>query len=377
MNIEESTKKEGIHIIIDYLSATFPFKNFDDDLEKKVVEETVLLISQFMGFPLEEVTEDEYATARYRYQYQIGDSIKLRLLGPELKTGMPSCHLELRGQGCREFENQGEKTFYDLLFFLMIRLNANITRIDIAIDDYDGSIVTQNMIKKALDSRKYTTSFKKKSYKLIGSDEEGWSIQFGSHLSTQMLVIYDKKKEQLSKNNECEQDYWLRYEMRFTKEKAYNVCFTLLDHKDDFQNFVYGLLYEMIDFKEDNAYSEVDQYKVETISWWKKFLHEVKKSQIIKYKVHETTLERYLNWVTPILTFYFLFRYIYNAHDMKKFLLNLLNDIQDYFSKMDPKRLLKLNKLLKETGQPHLKKNELSLIFQEVEEFLSREELPF
>lgn len=93
--------------------------------------------------------------------------------------------------------------------------------------------------------------------------------------------------------------------------------------------------------------------------------------------MHETTLERYLNWVTPILTFYFLFRYIYNAHDMKKFLLNLLNDIQDYFSKMDPKRLLKLNKLLKETGQPHLKKNELSLIFQEVEEFLSREELPF
>ena len=67
MNIEESTKKEGIHIIIDYLSATFPFKNFDDDLEKKVVEETVLLISQFMGFSLEEVTEDEYATARYRY----------------------------------------------------------------------------------------------------------------------------------------------------------------------------------------------------------------------------------------------------------------------------------------------------------------------
>ena len=36
----ESDIKQGVHIIIDYLSVSFPFRNFNDDLEKKVVEET-------------------------------------------------------------------------------------------------------------------------------------------------------------------------------------------------------------------------------------------------------------------------------------------------------------------------------------------------
>lgn len=40
LNINTNVKI-GVHIIIDYLSVSFPFKNFNDELEKSVVEQTV------------------------------------------------------------------------------------------------------------------------------------------------------------------------------------------------------------------------------------------------------------------------------------------------------------------------------------------------
>ena len=33
--------KSGVHIIIDYLSVSFPFRNFNEELEKTVVEQMV------------------------------------------------------------------------------------------------------------------------------------------------------------------------------------------------------------------------------------------------------------------------------------------------------------------------------------------------
>ena len=369
--------KSGIHIIIDYLSVSFPFRNFNEELEKTVVEQTVWIIGSFMGFSKEEIVEEEYSTSRYKYQYQIGDNIILRLVGPDLKNGMPSCHLELRGQGCREFENQGDKTFYDLIHFLVIRLNGNVTRIDIAIDDYEGVHCDIVKIKTALDERHYTTSFRMKTYELHGSNEKGWSLQFGSHQSSQMLVIYDKLKEQLSKNIDCEQKFWTRYELRYKKDKAYNVCLNLLEHKDDFQNYVYGLLYEMLDFKVPNNYDENNKYKANTLDWWKSFLNEVDKSEIIKYKIKSVTLERYLNWIMPILGLYFVFRYQYNNHNMQKFLLSLLDDSKESLKNIDSRKIKKINDYLKGCKQKPINKKDINKIINEIEFYIDQESLPF
>lgn len=376
LNINTNVK-EGVHIIIDYLSVSFPFKNFNDDLEKSVVEQTVWMISSFMGFDKSEIVEEEYATSRYKYQYQIGDNIILRLIGPELKNGLPSCHLELRGQGCREFENQGEKTFYDLIHFLVIRLNGNVTRIDIAIDDYEGQYCTIAKIKQALDTRFYTTSFRIKTYELHGSNEKGWSLQFGSHQSSQMLVIYDKLKEQLTKGIDCEQTFWTRYELRYKKDKAYNVCLNLLEHQEDFQSYVYGLLLDMIDLKVPNNYDENHQYEADTISWWNDFLNNVKKSEIIKYKTKSTTLQRYLEWIQPILGLYFVFRYQYNNRNMKKFLLTFLDDSKESLEHIDSRKLKKINDYLKSTNQTPIDKNDIAKILNEIIYYIEQEELPF
>lgn len=107
------------------------------------------------------------------------------------------------------------KTLYDFLIFFVTILNARPTRIDIAIDDFTGKYSDFNWIKEKLDKKQFCTTFNKKYYKIHGCNEEGYSIEFGSRLSTQMLVIYEKLKEQLSKGIEVDTDYWLRLEMRY------------------------------------------------------------------------------------------------------------------------------------------------------------------
>ena len=216
-----------------------------------------------------------------------------------------------------------------------------------------------------------------KTYELHGSNEKGWSLQFGSHQSSQMLVIYDKLKEQLSKNIDCEQKFWTRYELRYKKDKAYNVCLNLLEHKDDFQNYVYGLLYEMLDFKVPNNYDENNKYKADTLDWWKSFLNEVDKSEIIKYKIKSVTLERYLNWIMPILGLYFVFRYQYNNHNMQKFLLSLLDDSKESLKNIDSRKIKKINDYLKGCKQKPINKKDINKIINEIEFYIDQESLPF
>jgi anti-anti-sigma factor len=144
------------------------------------------------------VTKEPYAQNRFKYQYLLGDSIILRLLGPELKSGYKTCMIELKGEGCREFENKNlDKSWMDFLEFFVIRLNANPTRIDLTIDDYDGSIISFEWLKQQLDQENFTTNFKSKKYTIHGNSVDGYSIQMGNRSSVQELVIYEKNKEQI------------------------------------------------------------------------------------------------------------------------------------------------------------------------------------
>ena len=52
-----------------------------------------------------------------------------------------TCHLELKGEGCRDFEKRNpDKSWINFVLFL-VQLNARFKRIDIAIDDFSGKDV--------------------------------------------------------------------------------------------------------------------------------------------------------------------------------------------------------------------------------------------
>ena len=120
-------------IKIDYISVTFPLVLQQEDNEIEIVMDTVKMISNYLQVDYLEVKREEYSTLRYRYQYNLGDSIILRLSGPENDTGYRTCHLELKGEGCRDFERRNPNKNWSDFFYFLLRLNGKFKRIDVAI----------------------------------------------------------------------------------------------------------------------------------------------------------------------------------------------------------------------------------------------------
>lgn len=85
--IELEEKKTGIHIVIDYFTATFPFICYEEDSEYSIVNDIILMIGEFFNIQKDDIEECNYAMHRFEYQYKLSEHITLRLCGPELKSG--------------------------------------------------------------------------------------------------------------------------------------------------------------------------------------------------------------------------------------------------------------------------------------------------
>ena len=278
----------NIEVKIDYFSATFPLNVDDSDSLLFAVHETVRLIALYLNIKDEEIFLQKYSTNNYNYQYMLGEYIILRLDGPMNAYYQRTCHLELKGDACRDFETRNkDKTWINFLLF-MKQLNARFKRIDIAIDDFKGDVINLPWIMKKVDNHLYTSVFRSNS-KPIGRLEDGLTLQFGSNDSDVELVIYDKKKERIKRKKSDSHIYWLRYEMRFRNNNAAKIAYMLASMyaKDEIplygtklQKFAFEQLYRIIDFKVDNNYSQHNQRLADTDPKWLEFLHNVEKGEL-------------------------------------------------------------------------------------------------
>jgi len=284
------------------------------------------------------------------------------MAGPKSKAGWPTCSILLKGTGCREFERLNpDKTWYDFILFFITILNANPTQIDLTVDDYDGEYFDFNWIKNKLDKGNFTSTFQKKYYKLHGCAEEGYSIEFGSHSSTQMLVIYEKLKEQKKKKKDVNANYWLRLEMRYMHEKALYTCLDLLDKVDpnniidSFNKYVLSILYQMLDIKIDNNYSLTDQSKVETDPKWHDFLNNVDKIKINKPKSKESTFDIFKKYILQTYYEYFIVIYLISKKDIYTTLISIIDDVLTKIDLIDNLKLKKINTYLEELHHPKIR----------------------
>jgi len=339
------------------------------------------MISTYLNYQKKDVYKEPYAQNRFKYQYTIGDSITLRLIGPELKSGYASCMIELKGEGCREFENNNpEKTWIDFLVFFVIRLNASPTRIDLAIDDYEGSIINFKWLKENLDRGQFLTTFKNKRYTIHGNQVDGFSLQLGSRTSVQELVIYEKNKEQRKKGIECNQEYWLRFEMRFRQIKAYDIAMNIINLSsiNGFKTFAYERLFEMLDFKVKNNYNEHNQRKAQTDPNWLKFLGEVNKAKLVRYKISKSTYETYLNHMNPRIASYVINLILHYESNIYLSLTRILEVALYDFEKMDDKKLKRYNDYLSEANLKEITEEDLEELKTKIEEEIERRsDLPF
>ena len=77
-----------------------------------------------------------------------------------------------------------------------------------------------------------------------------------------------------------------------------------------FNAYTTGLLYQLLDLKEDNNYSDENQYKAETLPKWKEFLEDALKVSISKPEPRKNIWLKYENYILQTLPMYLLTKYI-------------------------------------------------------------------
>lgn len=365
-----------IEVKIDYLSVTFPLDcNADDNVLFKV-HEMVGIMASFFNVEAFEISKDTYAQNNFNYQYKLGENIVLRLDGPLNECYQKTCHLELKGEGCREFEVRcKEKNWHDLFIFLVC-LNAKFKRIDIAIDDYSGEDIQLDYIHKKIKNHYFTSVFKSNP-KPIGTLKDGLTLQFGTNRSDTELVIYDKLKERISRKKEVDKDYWVRYEMRFRNNNAEKIVLMLVRDFDKLMITAYEQLYRLLDIKEDNSYNRREQSRVNTDSKWTSFLNGVEKGIIPKSTFDKTaTFENYLKSAKPYISTFLLYLYKCVGHQPDLFEMEIYKFMKNEL-KLSKKAFKNLNIYLANSASKPIDDTELAIIKNEAAKLIEEKSLPF
>ena len=252
------------------------------------------------------------------------------------KAGSNTSLLEIKGHGCREFENRyyamhkdfGIRTRQDiiregwiLLFEECLAITGKCTRIDIPTDDFSGNI-TIDEIKEKIDKREYTTRIRsleknhthheeegeedeivktdklKGVNRIVDSKLSGYSATFGKREHVQ-LCIYDKYAEQKKKGFIADADSWVRYEVRYYHENANLEMIELMNalkHKKEV-NHIVGCLAGMFEFKEPSNYTSKNLYKAKTWSKWASFIGDVEKRGALSKTPTKNDIQSMISWL--------------------------------------------------------------------------------
>lgn len=181
------------------------------------------------------------------------------------KEGMGVC-VQLSGQGCRSFETYGSGDF-DGLFKLILENHSfesderlmNLTRLDIAYDDFQGLLDLDVLISETSKGN-YVSRFHDWEY-TVGT--KGKSIYFGSKKSDTFFRCYDKKAER----NREDLDHWVRFEMKLSGVSA--IGFISLD--DTIENKYFAVLNNYLRFVTPSG-DDSNKRRWKTADYWQKFL---------------------------------------------------------------------------------------------------------
>lgn len=325
--------KNNLAIHFDYLSFSFPLNSRIEsgysivDLFNIIKDE----LASVLGFKSSDYGELlSYARYGYEYELSLGQNLRVRFGGE--KTMMKqivdvdknlkssdryySCNVEIRGQGCREVEFNADGDFdWIKVFNFFQNKGGKATRIDIAIDDQSGSIITLDEVIDCVKSGMYTSSFKSfpEVFTSLSDDiNAGKSLYFGkskgSHMNDKELCIYNKRAERRFMNDSFSEDYWVRYEMRFRNDTADELVYFLAKEKiENIGNFSFGCLSDMLTLKQ-KTYNGITTTmgldsvsKFDILESWNIFLNCVNKTKFSTRPKMEITLDKKACWKSKTL----------------------------------------------------------------------------
>lgn len=134
------------------------------------------------------------------------------------------CHVEMSGQGCRHYEGHFSEIPWQDLFVTVLSMNAKFTRLDLAIDNVDGTLTLENIWNAIQNHETYIrTQFREWRRIQKGSFEKdkqitGDTIYLGSTKSHVQFRIYDKAQETAVVG------HWIRFEIQLRDKRAHEAA---------------------------------------------------------------------------------------------------------------------------------------------------------
>ena len=181
-----------------------------------------LLKSYYNYFDLELVPGGLYG---YRFRMYVSEGLTIYFNGPLNKKGEITTMVEITGTGCDKLSTI-EDWFELMSYILSDEIDANITRIDLAIDDFYGKEIASNYFFDVIKKGFYKRSGSPRSkIEWIINDwknyDEGCTVNFYAKTSDLQLCVYNKKAEvKAKKDKDTDTPQWMRYEMRFFDTQA-------------------------------------------------------------------------------------------------------------------------------------------------------------
>ena len=210
----------------------------------------------------------------YEERYSLGNIFVLTSSEAEKGT-----LLELKGQGCREFEGFLEAQGRDWYSFfdLAIREGCVFKRLDLAINDIFGILDIRELTQKCKDDECISKFRSWKSYRsgeLIRKDEKegmGYTLYIGSLKSDVYFCIYEKDYEQyIKKGIEIEEvPVKNRFEIRLMNDRAEHAVIDLMTFRDG-EETAFSIINRYLRFVDKDP--ELDRESWKTNERWSWFI---------------------------------------------------------------------------------------------------------
>lgn len=182
--------------------------------------------------------------------------------------------VDMSGDGCREFEEYSTRTFSDIFRDISDEPECyNITRLDVAYDCYDRSVLNIQKLKKETEALNFVSKFKDPVLE-YGVRSGSLTIYYGSKSSEVYMRCYDKAKER----DREDVAYWIRWEIVLKNDKAMSFVFQYVIGEDIGLLF-FGVLNNYIRFIVPDK-SQTNISRLKTAKWWLNFVNTVEKIRV-------------------------------------------------------------------------------------------------
>lgn len=275
-------------MMIDYIRIRFPTTDV-----KHVVNDILKLKIEYM-------THEDYGFYSYSEHYVLGNIFVL--VSQDIEKGVL---IELKGQGCRQFENfllAQHRSWYDFLLDALID-GGVMKRLDLAINDMVGILDIKELTEKCNNEECISVFRSFKSYRsgeLVRKHEKigmGNTLYIGSLKSEVYFCIYEKDYEQYIKLDIPVDEVKIknRFEIRLKNERAYHAAVDLLANRDA-ERTAFSIISRYIRFVDRDDKIGRSEWRINES--WNYFIGEGREKLKLTTDPEPYNINKTLNWLS-------------------------------------------------------------------------------